>query len=146
MKKRNWLVVFGVFAVLATIGVIAQVLNDRSSAPERFTATVAEGQTYTKQIVAYDEDLDDTLTITSDSLPAGASLGATIALPDTTTDPDIPQPSGPVKWFGATLTWTPGYDQSGPHVVYFKAEDDKSGYTWIKSTITVTNTNRAPVM
>src|SRR3989442_6925504 len=57
-----------------------------------------------------------------------------------------PVPSTTV--FPAAFSWTPGYDQAGSYPVTFTATDNGSPVLSASEaiTITVTNTNRAPVL
>jgi PKD repeat protein len=80
--------------------------------------TIAENQTLSFTVQATDID-GDAISYSADPLPIGAVMA------------------------GRTFTWTPGFDQSGPHVVTFRARDatleDSETIT-----ITVTNANRRP--
>jgi hypothetical protein len=86
--------------------------------------TVTEGATLTFQINATDPD-GNPLTYSASSLPSGASF-----------DP----PS-------RTFTWTPDYTQAGSYPgVHFAVSDGNGGSDFEDITITVTNTNRPPVL
>jgi len=82
--------------------------------------TVAEGSSLTFSISATDAD-DETLTYSASNLPSGASFS------------------------GQTFSWTPGYDQAGTYDVTFTASDGTDSDSE-SVTITVANTNRAPVL
>src|SRR3989442_9785248 len=86
--------------------------------------SVAENAALTFTISATDPD-SDTVSYSATGLPAGATLNATTG----------------------AFSWTPGYDQAGSYPVTFTATDNGSPALSASEaiTITVTNTNRAPV-
>jgi len=90
------------------------------------TAEIAEDQPLTVTVTASDPDGDAIATLTATSLPAGATF---------TPAPD--NASG-------TLTWTPGFTQSGSYTVTFTAANAKS--SWAATAITVTNVDRPPAL
>jgi len=81
---------------------------------------VAEGQTLTFSVVAIDPE-GDVLTYLAVSRPSGASF------------------------VDGVFTWTPDYDQAGSYKVLFYVSDGESS-DWQAVDITVTNTNRPPVI
>lgn len=92
--------------------------------------TVAENQPMTITLVGSDVDTDNTLKYTMTTTPA------TIAGVNLST--------------AGVFTWTPTFAQSGSYTIVFKVEDYKGitalgGSATKTATITVSNTNRAPV-
>lgn len=87
--------------------------------------TVREGDALTLTILATDFD-EDILTYTVAPLPENASLNSETG----------------------AFTWVPGYDQSGEYSLTFTVSDDDPGSAddWETITVTVENTNRAPVI
>lgn len=91
--------------------------------------TALENTAFTITLVGADLDTDNTLTYSMTTSPpiAGAALTA-----------------------GGVFTWTPGYTQSGSYSIDFKVADYKGTTAMgtsatVTATITVSNTNRAPV-
>jgi hypothetical protein len=85
--------------------------------------SVSEGSALSFVVSATDAD-NDTLTYSASNLPSGASFSASTR----------------------TFSWTPGYSQSGAYsAVHFQVSDGKATDTE-DITITVNNTNRAPVL
>ena len=86
---------------------------------------VAEGANLTFPVNATDPDPGDTLTYSASGLPPGATF-----TPAT-----------------RTFDWTPGFAQAGTWPgVTFTVEDGQGGSDFEAITITVTNTNRPPVL
>jgi len=83
--------------------------------------SVSEGSLLSFSVSATDPDIDDTITYSTGALPSGAAFA------------------------GSTFAWTPGYDQAGSPTVTFTVSD---GHTQDSETVTITvnNTNRAPVL
>jgi hypothetical protein len=84
--------------------------------------TVAEAANLSFTISASDAD-SDTLSYSATTLPAGATFNPQTRL----------------------FSWTPTYSQSGTYNVTFEVSDGRGGVDSETVTITVTNTNRAPV-
>ncbi len=82
--------------------------------------SVSEGSILSFLLSATDAD-GDTVTYSASSLPAGSAFA------------------------GSTFTWTPGYTQAGSFQVTFTASDSQATDSQAV-TITVNNTNRAPVL
>ncbi len=82
--------------------------------------SVDENSTLSFSVSASDAD-DDTITYSVESLPSGA------------------------VFVGQAFTWTPGYNQAGNHQVTFTASDGQAQDSETIA-ITVSNTNRAPVL
>ncbi|MDF1554168.1 MAG: PKD domain-containing protein [Deferrisomatales bacterium] len=82
--------------------------------------SVAEGEEMSFAVTASDPD-GDAVTFSATGLPSGAAFVA------------------------GTFTWTPGYAQAGAHEVTFTASDGSLTNSEVV-TITVTDTNRAPVL
>jgi hypothetical protein len=80
-----------------------------------------EGSLLSFSLSATDPDIDDTITYSTGALPSGAAFA------------------------GSTFAWTPGYNQAGSPTVTFTVSD---GHTQDSETVTITvnNTNRAPVL
>ncbi len=89
-----------------------------SSAP----TTATEDSPYTYSITVVDVDLDDTVTLSLDSLPTGMTIT------------------------GNVINWTPTNSNVGLNRVVIRARDNHGAYTQQKFTIAVTNTNDAPVI
>ncbi|MEW5848666.1 MAG: putative Ig domain-containing protein [Myxococcota bacterium] len=83
--------------------------------------TVAEGETLALALVAADLD-GETLSFSSANLPAGATLSVT-----------------------GDFSWTPRFDQAGSHTVALVVSDGEAATT-LDLDISVTNTNRVPVL
>jgi hypothetical protein len=83
--------------------------------------SASEGSLLSFSVSATDPDIDDTITYSTGALPSGAAFA------------------------GSTFAWTPGYDQAGSPTVTFTVSD---GHTQDSETVTITvnNTNRAPVL
>ena len=94
------------------------------------TRTVAEGETISFAATASDPD-GDNVTISVETLPVGGALSSTTD--DTGT-------------FTASFSWTPNYSQAGVVEVWIVATDEPGAQDWGKVVITVTDTNRAPVL
>ncbi len=84
--------------------------------------TVAEGQELKFSVTVADDDTDNTLTLTTGTLPTGAAFSAT------TKD----------------FAWTPAYNQQGSYDVVFTVKDNKNATASVTAKITVTNINTAP--
>ncbi|MFA5804022.1 MAG: putative Ig domain-containing protein [Melioribacteraceae bacterium] len=129
------------FKVTDALGLFATVvaqftINDVNRAPTLAlnpagpAFTVAEGAPFTLTLVGADLDTDNTLTYSMVTTPpsiAGAALSAT-----------------------GVFTWIPTYTQSGSYSIDFKVADYKGTTAMgtsatVTATITVSNTNRAPV-
>ena len=122
--------------------------HTREDAPVRFVTTIAEGETLSKIISCYDPDGDPTV-LTVEDLPAGAAVGDQITQPSDYTDPDLPPVSADAPnaiWYTRELSWTPNYQQSGNYTIYIHAVDNNGDDDWVKYEITVTNSNRPPVL
>lgn len=150
MKKSRWFVVLMMLFIFAlgSLGVYAASRHTQDNAPVRFTATIAEGQALTKTISCYDPD-GDTVTIEVVGAPTGMSIAAQVAQPDGYTDPDlppVPADAPNAKWYTREMTWTPNFQQAGSYTVYIHATDANGDDDWVKYEITVTNTNRPPVL
>ena len=85
--------------------------------------SVAENAQLTFAVAAVDSDADQ-LTLSASNVPAGAGF-----------DPA-----------SRTFTWTPDYTQSGQHLVTFNVDDGYGGSDSEQITVSVTNTNRSPVL
>lgn len=148
MSKRTKFAYYIVF-VLAFCSVIgyAASRHTRSNAPTRFSATIVEGETLTKTISCYDPD-GDPVTMTVEDLPLGAEVAAQVTQAGDYVDPDLPVvPDAPdAVWYTREFSWTPTFEQAGTYVFYIHAVDDQGDDDWVKYTITVTNTNRPPVL
>ena len=83
--------------------------------------TVAEGRTLTILLVGSDAD-GDALTYAVEGPPAGASLS------------------------GSTFTWEPSHAQAGEYSVIFTVADEHGGVARETITITVGETNQAPIL
>jgi PKD repeat protein len=83
--------------------------------------SVNEGNLLSFSVSATDPDTDDTITYSTGALPSGSAFA------------------------GQAFAWTPGYDQAGGASVTLTASD---GHTQDSETVTITvnNTNRAPVL
>src|SRR5205807_10583693 len=90
------------------------------------TASVAENAPLTVNVSASDPDGDAIVSLTATGLPAGATF-----------TPGTGSTSG-------VLSWTPTFAQSGSYDVTFTASNALAGSS--STTITVTNTDRAPVV
>jgi len=148
MKVKTTILIGLVFLMTAISAVYAVSRHTREQAPVRHTATIAEGQTLTKTISCYDPD-GDPVTLTTEDLPTGAVVAAQITQPSGYTDPDlppVPADAPNAKWYTRELTWTPNYQQAGTYTIYIHATDDKGDDDWVKYEITVTNSNRPPVL
>lgn len=87
--------------------------------------TIAEGNPFTFHATATDPD-GDTLTYSADDLPTGSTYNSVTGL----------------------FEWTPDYDDAGNYDVTFVATDDGDPSLSASTTVTITveNTNRAPVL
>lgn len=96
------------------------------------------------------------ITISSDSLPPGSSVGTAFVLPASEI-PDVTNPANgyspelqaecllpTASWFGINFSWTPSYTQTGSYSVYMHAVDNKQGEDWVVYQINITNQNRPP--
>jgi len=90
------------------------------------TASVAEGSLLTVNVTAADPDGDPITSLTTSALPAGATF-----------TPGLGNATG-------TLSWTPGYTQSGTYSIIFIASNSLTGRD--TTVVTVTNTNAPPVV
>jgi len=140
--------------LIATIGLLmitsafAVSRHTKDQAPVRLAATIAEGQTLTKTISSYDPD-GDVLSLTVEDLPTGAIVEPQVTQPSGYTDPDLPPVPADAPnavWYTRELSWTPTYQQAGTYTIYIHAVDPSGDDDWVKYEITVTNTNRPPVL
>lgn len=147
MKKSTKKLLFVMMIVFAmsSVLVFAASRHTRADAPVRFTATIAEGETLTKTISCYDPDGDD-VTMVVEDLPNGAVAAAQVEAAVDYVDTDLPAAPVGSKWFTRELTWTPNYSQAGTYTIYVHATDTPGDDDWVKYEITVTNTNRPPVL
>jgi hypothetical protein len=96
------------------------------------------------------------MTIGSDSLPVGSTLGGTYILP-VSEIPDVTNPSNGYSvelqaecllptafWYGANFSWTPSYSQAGNYPSYFHAVDNMGGEDWVIYDWIIQNINRPP--
>ncbi len=143
-SKKLLLIVLAVFA-MSSVFVFAVSRHTRIEAPVRFAVTVAEGTTLVKTISCYDPDGDD-VNIVVEDLPTGATVSTQIEPTPGYTDPDLPAAPTGAKWFTRELTWTPSFSQAGDYTIYIHATDTPGDDDWVKYEITVTNTNRPPVL
>ena len=146
--KKNWknllLVSIMIFA-MSSVLVVAASRHIKSAAPTRFSATIAEGESFSKTISCYDPDGDD-VTISVEDLPDGAVASNQAVAPEGYSDIDLaPAPKGS-KWFTRELVWTPGFNQAGTYTIYIHATDSSGDDDWVKYIVTVTNSNRPPVL
>jgi hypothetical protein len=88
--------------------------------------SVAEGATLQFTVTATDPD-SDPLTFSASPLPANATLT-------------------PINTTSASFSFTPDFTQSGSYPIWFKVVDDEAAADSELVTITVTNTNRPPVL
>jgi hypothetical protein len=104
-------------SVVITIGDLnhAPVLNETAA------QTVKESEELKFTVTGSDEDTDNTLTYSAESLPEGANF-----------DP-----------INQAFSWTPGFEQEGSYSVTFKLSDGKEE-TSTTAQITVGNINRSP--
>lgn len=86
-------------------------------------ATIAEGETLTFMVSAIDAD-GDALAYSTEGLPEGAIF-----------DEDT-----------KTFSWTPDYGQAGRYTITFIVADGQGAAVREEASITVSNTNRAPVL
>ena len=146
--KENWkkliLAVIVIFAASSML-VVAASRHTKASAPIRFSATIAEGETLTKRISCYDPD-GDNVTIAVEDLPSGAAASAQVNAEMGYSDPDLPPAPAGTQWVTRELTWTPNFTQAGNYTIYIHATDTPGDDDWVKYEITVTNTNRPPVL
>jgi hypothetical protein len=150
MKRNNWITLAVLVACLAigSMMVYAESRHTQQSAPVRYSVTLAEGQALSKTISCYDPDGDD-VTIEVVGAPTGMAVSPQAAAPAGYSDPDlppVPSDAPSAKWFTRTITWTPTYQQAGSYTVYVHATDTNGDDDWVKYEITVTNTNRPPVL
>ena len=148
--KKGWKIILavGMVFLMSSMLVFAASRHTKDQAPTRYTATIAEGQTLTKTISCYDPD-GDPVVMDVEDLPTGASVSAQVDADAAYTDPDlpaVPADAPNAKWYTRTLTWTPTFEQAGTYTIYVHATDDKGDDDWVKYEITVTNTNRPPVL
>jgi hypothetical protein len=147
MKKKIILLI-GLILVMSLSVAFAASRHTKETAIVRHEVTITEGQTFGKTISCYDPD-GDTVTITVEDLPAGAVVAAQVTQPEGYTDPDlpaVPADAPNAKWYTRVLTWTPTYQQSGTYTIFIHAVDASGDDDWVKYVITVTNTNRPPVL
>jgi hypothetical protein len=147
MKKKILLVV-GLILLMSLTTVFAASRHTKEEAPVRLAVTIAEGQTWTKTISSYDPD-GDTLALTVEDLPTGATLAAQVTQPTGYTDPalpPVPADAPNAVWYTRDVSWTPNYQQSGTYTMFIHAVDSNGDDDWVKYVITVTNTNRPPVL
>ncbi len=90
------------------------------------SASVAEASLLTVNVSASDPDAQAITSLTASGLPAGATF-----------TPGAGNATG-------TLTWTPGYTQSGTYNITFTATNSRSGSATTQ--VIVTNTNGPPVV
>jgi len=136
-------------AVLISAGLVfAASRHTQQTAPVRYQVTIAEGQAMTKTISCYDPD-GDAVTIEVVDAPAGMNIAAQVTQPSGYVDPDLPPVPADAPnavWYTREMTWTPDYQQAGSYTVYIHATDANGDDDWVKYEITVTNTNRPPVL
>ena len=149
-KRLKTILLIGLVMILsaASATIYAVARHTQENAPVRLAVTIAEGEQFTKTISCYDPD-GDVVTLTAEDLPAGASVSAQVEQPDGYTDPDlppVPADAPNAKWYTRDLAWTPSYQQAGVYIIYIHAIDDQGDEDWVKYEITVTNSNRPPVL
>ncbi len=116
----------GLLTDTITVNVVVASVNDLPSFSSSGTSTVAEDSGYSYNITA--TDLDDTnLTITATTKPNWLTL--------------VDNGSG-----SASLTGTPTNADIGDNSITLKVTDDENGQSLQSFTITVTNTNDAPII
>ncbi len=147
MKKKTTLILSIILAVIVSPVIFGVSRHTKDNAPVRFSTTITEGETLKKTISCYDPD-GDPVTITLEGLPSGATVGPLSEAPIDYVDPDLPPPTDApnVKWYTRELIWTPNFEQAGTYTIYVHAIDDSEDDDWVKYEITVTNTNRPPVL
>jgi len=94
------------------------------------TRTVVEGETVSFTLTASDPD-SDAVTISAETLPVGSTLSPTVDNAGTYT---------------ANFSWTPDFNSAGVVELWIIAEDTPGAQDWGKVTITVTNSNRPPIL
>ena len=147
-KKTLMLIVGLVMMMTVASAIFAVSRHTREQAPVRYAVTLAEGETLTKTISCYDPD-GDMVTLTVEDLPTGATVAAQETQEAGYSDPELPPVPADAPnavWYTRNLSWTPNYQQAGTYTVYIHAVDDKGDDDWVKYEITVTNTNRPPVL
>lgn len=145
-KKTMFIAIFVVLMCAFTVFGISR--HTKTNAPTRFSIVINEGEILTKTISCYDPD-GDSVSITVEDLPTGATVGPQVSQPGTYSDPDlppVPADAPNAKWFTRDLTWTPNYQQAGIYTIYINAKDPSGDEDWVKYVITVNNTNRPPVL
>ncbi len=148
MKNLKTFLLIGVLCLMTLASAFAVSRNTKDEAPVRFAATIAEGEALSKVISCYDPD-GDVVTLTVEDLPTGATVGTQVAQPPGYTDPTlppVPADAPNATWFTRDLSWTPTYQQAGTYTLYIHAVDSVGDDDWVKYEITVTNTNRPPVL
>ena len=149
MKKTVTLILLALVVLVGTTRVVLGVCrHSKADAPVRFSITIAEGETLTKTISCYDPD-GDAVTMVVEDLPTGAIAGAQVTQPEGYSDPDLPAPPADapdIVWYTKELTWTPDWTQAGSYTIYIHATDSHGDDDWVKYEITVTNSNRPPVL
>ena len=148
--KKSWKIVvtIGLVILMSSVLTYAVSRHTKAQAPTRYTATIAEGETITKTISCYDPDGDPVI-IDVEGIPAGGAVSAQIDAPAGYVDadlPPVPADAPNAKWYTRTFSWTPTYQQAGTYTIYIHATDDNADDDWVKYEITVTNTNRPPVL
>lgn len=148
MRKKTFLLIGLVFLMSMASAIFAVSRHTKEEAPVRLAVSIAEGQTWTKTISSYDPD-GDPLTLTVEDLPTGAILAAQVTQLAGYTDPDLPPVEADAPnaiWYTRDVTWTPNYQQSGTYTIFIHAVDSNGDDDWVKYEITITNTNRPPVL
>lgn len=148
MKKKTFLLIGLVILMTTVTAVFAASRHTREQAPVRLAVSIAEGQTWTKTISSYDPD-GDPLTLTVEDLPTGATVATQVTQPAGYTDPDLPPVPADAPnavWYTRDVSWTPSYQQAGTYTMFIHAVDSNGDDDWVKYEITVTNTNRPPVL
>lgn len=120
-----------------------------------FTAADARGGTDTEavSIIVADYNRPPTiLPIGAQTVAEGSSLSISVLAADPEGTPVAQllygvsgQPAG-ANMVGNTFTWTPGYEHAGTYTVTFSVSDGQGATANQAVTITVTNTNRPPVL
>jgi len=148
MTKKTFLLIGLVILMTTVSAVFAASRHTRDEAPVRLAATIAEGQTWTKTISSYDPD-GDTLSLTVEDLPTGATVAAQVTQAAGYTDPDLPPVPADAPnavWYTRDISWTPNHQQAGTYTIFIHAVDSMGDDDYVKYEITVTNTNRPPVL
>lgn len=122
-----------------------QITHTRKEAVLRQQVSVMEGNSIDITVNTYDPD-GDTIMLTIEDLPIGATTTEGVLMPDGFYDPTLPPAPEGSSWYQFVINWIPTYEQKGIYMIYVHAEDGKGGEDWAKIEITVTDVNRAPVL